>query len=792
MFTPLQGRDRQRRQTRYTKVYSPLVQLASKGRSLVAVNIATGSPQPHFANNRTDSLFSTPDCSMGRGNKGHRSDGNPRNLSNEIGDVANFPPPKGRSRAFELAGINETDMTDEEYNALMSQINDSMAQTGRQANNTGVDGTLVNLVSPPTTEVTITTSSAGAPIMSTTDSSPQVALPIATIANVPGGSGGGDNVPLDLAVDGVNSFGEDLERQLCEEFSGFMLHASKHWFSKHEQVLQKIGSSMNQEFFNSQLGLPATVSQQPGQQDESPDLNELARRNQREQLREQRCKRRDETIERNRSSYVSVNTTPGRGSNPAQGYAGPTRTPAGTYVPPPRRSGVELEGVPRPPGISFNLQNRNYTEGIFSAADADWRARYGRDSAGGGNMQTGITGSACQFNAACNCDDCLRESSNQELLNIPIPQAGMRAPHVAPNRRPDNLQFVPEGDMFQVRGRMRNSHTFPSQMGFGYSAPHTYSSTPGQQGSLQGFEKMSLKPADVPKYSGRGEGRTPYDFLVELERMQQIYGLSSYTLLSRVIPIALTGDAFDWYDKEMEWDPFRDWDEFKIRFRDQFQPHDYFKRLAMELEMRYQAPEETLSYFLRVIAGFHDRLGRTSDRAVIQRVCDQMHPAYKRHINNPRSYGSLAEFSQAAGAADKFVLAEKQYQPPRPVYSVEPALSYKPVKGFSEGRSEVTANESSNLHTGSKPGDFVRESRPVARTFEPRITLPEVTTRSSQSGERRPAVASPAPRGRSPSPARHPIECFNCKGNHRVRDCPTRQEETKVPLNFQGLGFPRQ
>lgn len=52
---------------------------------------------------------------------------------------------------------------------------------------------------------------------------------------------------------------------------------------------------------------------------------------------------------------------------------------------------------------------------------------------------------------------------------------------------------------------------------------------------------------------------------------------------------------------ELCWDPFCNWDSFKSRFRDQFQPVNYERILVRELNGRFQGPDESLSFFLRVI-----------------------------------------------------------------------------------------------------------------------------------------------------------------------------------------------
>jgi len=77
----------------------------------------------------------------------------------------------------------------------------------------------------------------------------------------------------------------------------------------------------------------------------------------------------------------------------------------------------------------------------------------------------------------------------------------------------------------------------------------------------RGFQttpKFHLKEALIPKYSGAMEKKSPYDFLIELEKYMSITRSSPEFIVYKVVPIALTGVAFDWYRFELDNVGFRD------------------------------------------------------------------------------------------------------------------------------------------------------------------------------------------------------------------------------------------
>ncbi|CAL8110847.1 unnamed protein product [Orchesella dallaii] len=345
-----------------------------------------------------------------------------------------------------------------------------------------------------------------------------------------------------------------------------------------------------------------------------------------------------------------------------------------------------------------------------------------------------------------------------------------------------------------------NANYYNYQQGTQARTPHYFQSTPvinqAHFGAGSTLDRHHLKSFDIPKYSGFGEKKTPYDFLAELERYMQISGINSEALLARVIPTALVDDAFFWYNMEMSWDPFEDWEQFKLRFRHQYQPVDYERQLKRELDDRYQGQDESLSFFLRIIAGYYYRLGIQNDSRIIEKVCEQMHPLYKRHIRDARLYQSLAHFKKAVEHADCCVQAEQKYKPPLPGNSIEPLLAYTPREApidlaSNTGQNKITESIKKPFE-GKKHVSFTQNYE--KQTFAPNNDDNDSVNRShnalnkTQTGNMNPVHI---PRSRSPSPGRNFTGCFNCQGNHFARDCPnakpSQRPQSPNPLNSKSL-----
>jgi len=117
----------------------------------------------------------------------------------------------------------------------------------------------------------------------------------------------------------------------------------------------------------------------------------------------------------------------------------------------------------------------------------------------------------------------------------------------------------------------------------------------------------------VPKYSGPSDPKTPYDFIVELEKFQSVIGYTDAEMLQLVTPMALRGEAYSWYRNERP--PFSVFADFKVRLRREFQAIGYHEELRKELEKRTQGTSEPLTSYIRAINEYYERLG---DHSVLE------------------------------------------------------------------------------------------------------------------------------------------------------------------------------
>jgi hypothetical protein len=136
---------------------------------------------------------------------------------------------------------------------------------------------------------------------------------------------------------------------------------------------------------------------------------------------------------------------------------------------------------------------------------------------------------------------------------------------------------------------------------------------------------MRGKDISIPKYAGPHESRTPYDFLLELEKYKMIVDYTYEEMLKFVVPLALTETAYSWFEFIRE-DVFG-WSDFVDAFRQEFQPIGYERELRRLLEDRFQGCHETLTEFIRIIDDFYKRLGgQVSEAEKVDRIIRQMHP----------------------------------------------------------------------------------------------------------------------------------------------------------------------
>lgn len=166
-----------------------------------------------------------------------------------------------------------------------------------------------------------------------------------------------------------------------------------------------------------------------------------------------------------------------------------------------------------------------------------------------------------------------------------------------------------------------------------------------------------LKTTEVPKYTGAADSKTPFDFILELEKYRDISRGSEIFILREILPIALVGTAYHWFRHEITMAPFVNWEDFKIRFRREFQALGYSEELNRELELRTQGPTEPLTLFIRVILDYYERLGReSSEGEKVARIMRQMHPEYLQVLQG-KTINNIKELKEAAFQAQDIIKA---------------------------------------------------------------------------------------------------------------------------------------
>jgi len=297
-----------------------------------------------------------------------------------------------------------------------------------------------------------------------------------------------------------------------------------------------------------------------------------------------------------------------------------------------------------------------------------------------------------------------------------------------------------------------------------------------------------LKTADakIPQYSGASDPKTPYDFIIEMEKYKEVVGYTERDMLQYVIPLSLTQDAFTWYRYEP---PFVSWEDFRRRLRTEFQAIGYLEDMRRELQLRTQGPTEPLTEFIRVIRGYYERIGDPVEEIeIVTRVLRNMHPEYKQALLGKR-IATLVDLKREAHLAQELIKSMRTYTPPTQSGRLEPSLAWKPLSSNRDQSRETSSNmnidtnkSSSKLHMSSVD-PFAYHHPAVKKKVSFRDDSEKDTNVSNspvrgRSPDRRPISpvegnanqGTSSPRSMSPNRA-----CYSC-GNtgHFQRDCPRR------------------
>ncbi|XP_077564081.1 uncharacterized protein LOC144179532 [Haemaphysalis longicornis] len=190
--------------------------------------------------------------------------------------------------------------------------------------------------------------------------------------------------------------------------------------------------------------------------------------------------------------------------------------------------------------------------------------------------------------------------------------------------------------------------------------------------------RKPIRPAiklTAPTYRGYGDLTSARDFLDSLAHYQQAMGLDDEEILTRIVPVALTETAARWY--RLSGHHAANFGEFRAAFLREFLPADYERRMRRELELRTQAPEESLQEFVRAmdelfaIAEFH-----ASNEERVERVIRQAHTTFSAYLCGGR-FRDLEKLAVEAKRIQGDILAARAYRPPPPASeSLDPRCAW--------------------------------------------------------------------------------------------------------------------
>jgi len=311
-------------------------------------------------------------------------------------------------------------------------------------------------------------------------------------------------------------------------------------------------------------------------------------------------------------------------------------------------------------------------------------------------------------------------------------------------------------------------------------------------------QHLKSTDAKIPQYAGSYDSKTPYDFIIELEKYQEIVGYTQFEMIQYVIPLALIQDAYNWYRYEP---PFQNWNEFKIRLRAEFQALGYHEELKRELDNRSQAPTESLTSYIRIIQDYYERIGEpVVELSIVNRVLKKMHPEYRQALLG-KDIRTLNHLKLEAHAAQEMIKNFRTYRPPPTFGSLEPSLVRRPLMKVQETSTKelpysltMDANknlsEPPRLHFSSvDPYAYHHPSTKKVVHFDSTIREIESTSpsRSSRTLPRTPPRTPPRNSTIPQSNEMNELKCFGCGSpGHFKRNCPKSPRSPSSLKNVSG------
>ncbi|KAH9359983.1 hypothetical protein HPB48_002847 [Haemaphysalis longicornis] len=146
--------------------------------------------------------------------------------------------------------------------------------------------------------------------------------------------------------------------------------------------------------------------------------------------------------------------------------------------------------------------------------------------------------------------------------------------------------------------------------------------------------RKPIRPAiklTAPTYRSYGDLISARYFLDSLAHYQHAMGLDDEEILTRIVPVALTETAARGH--RLSAHRAANFGEFRAAFLREFLPADYERRMRRELELRTQAPEESLQEFVRAMDElFAIAEPHASDEERVERVIRQAHPTFSAYL----------------------------------------------------------------------------------------------------------------------------------------------------------------
>ncbi|XP_077560842.1 uncharacterized protein LOC144175671 [Haemaphysalis longicornis] len=217
--------------------------------------------------------------------------------------------------------------------------------------------------------------------------------------------------------------------------------------------------------------------------------------------------------------------------------------------------------------------------------------------------------------------------------------------------------------------------------------------------------RKPVRPAiklTAPTYRGYGDLTSARDFLDSLAHYQQAMGLDDEEILTRIVPVTLTETAARWY--RLSGHRAANLGEFRAAFLREFLPADYERRMRRELELRTQAPEESLQEFVRAMDElFAIAEPHASSEERVERVIRQAHPTFSAYLRGGR-FRDLEELAVEAKRIQGDILAARAYRPPPPASeSLEPRCAWNGPLPLPR-RHETADPSAARLSSGSNEG----------------------------------------------------------------------------------------